>query len=567
MRKTSRKLTARARTRIGVIACGGLALAGSFSANAFDFNLGPDVVGRWDNTIQYIGGMRVHGIDSGIGNNPLFNQSEYKFDHAGSIVTSRVSDLTEFNLSYRKDYGVRFSASLFHDFAYNDNVKSNPGFAAPGVPYSALGAYPGNTYSPYTHRHYVTGAQMLDAFAFGNFDIGQHSTSLKVGRLAQVWGTAIFFGDQGISYAQNPVDGIKGAAAPGSTLKELALPRGQVYAQTSITPEFSVAAQYFFEYENNLLPEGGTYLGLSDFLFQGPSRLLGAVQRGNDFKPKNVSDNFGVRATWNPDFLVGGNFSAYYRKFDELQPWVLFGVDPVSGVSNYHLSYNRGVQLFGLSAEVGIGSASTGFEVSYRHNTALNSVTGPLPSDLAGKSGARGDTINVVANALSVLGKTPLYETATLLAEIAFTQRVGSITNAALYNGTGNRDACPTGNKWSGCATNNSVVAALQFAPQWLQVFPGVDIDMPIFVMYGLYGNTSSLTTTVGNQGSLIYTLGLHALVQNKYNVTLQYNGYRNHTNGPTQFAPGGPSFYSGGNGAFMWNDKPWLSLTLQTTF
>ena len=37
-----------------------------------------------------------------------------------------------------------------------------------------------------------------------------------------------------------------------------------------------------------------------------------------------------------------------------------------------------------------------------------------------------------------------------------------------------------------------SSVAAL-FDPTWLQVFPGVDIDMPLFVEYGVYGNTASL--------------------------------------------------------------------------
>ncbi|HEX8029592.1 MAG TPA: hypothetical protein VF491_14060, partial [Vicinamibacterales bacterium] len=78
---------------------------------------------------------------------------------------------------------------------------------------------------------------------------------------------------------------------------------------------------------------------------------------------------------------------------------------------------------------------------------------------------------------------------------------------------------------------------------------------------------TPSLSTTIANQGSLIYTIGLHALVHNKYNVTLQYNGYHSHTSGVTSFGPGGPSYYAGGNGPFMWNDKPWVSLTLQTTF
>jgi len=232
-------------------------LAGPMSAQAFQFSLGDDIAGRWDNTIQYVGGMRAKGVNSDIGNNPVFNASDYKFDHAGSLVTNRVSDLTELTLSYRQSYGLRVSASLFKDFAYSDTVKSNPGFAAPGVPYSALGSYTGNRYSPYTSRYYESGAQLLDAFVYGNFEVGEHSTSVKLGRLASVWGTAFFFGDQSISYAQNPVDGIKGSAAPGSTLKELALPRGQVYMQTDVSPQLSLAAQYFFEFEHNLLPEGG----------------------------------------------------------------------------------------------------------------------------------------------------------------------------------------------------------------------------------------------------------------------------------------------------------------------
>ncbi|MEX3941873.1 DUF1302 domain-containing protein [Paraburkholderia sp. BR10937] len=567
MRQMKRKSASCRRIGVRAMACGGLMLAGPMSVYAFQFNLGDDIAGRWDNTIQYIGGMRVSGIDSGIGNNPVFDESDYKFDRAGKIVTNRISDLTELTVSYRQNYGFRVSASLFKDFAYSGSVNSNPGFAAPGVPYSALGSYPGNRYSSYTRSYYVNGAQLLDAFAYGNFDVGGHSTSVKLGRLAAIWGTAFFFGDQSISYAQNPVDGIKGSAAPGSTLKELALPRSQLYVQTDITPELSLAAQYFFEFEHNLLPEGGTYLGLSDFLFNGPTQLLGAIPRGNDFKPKDMHNNFGVRATWSPDFMAGGNLSFYYRRLDEAQPWVLFGRDPATGATNYHLSYNQNAQLYGVSAEAGVGNLSTGFELSYRHNTALNSIAGPLPSDPSGRIGARGDTINFVANALAPLKKTPLYESATLIAEVAFTQRVGAIQNAGLYNGTGNRMACPTGSKWDGCATDSSVVAALQFDPKWLQVFPGVDLDMPMFVMYGIYGNTPSLATTIANQGSLIYTVGLHALIHNRYNVTLQYNGYHSHTSGSTSFAPGGPAYYAGGNGPFMWNDKPWISLTFQTTF
>jgi Protein of unknown function (DUF1302) len=548
------------------MAFAGVALAIPISAFAFEFDVGPDIVGRWDNTLQYIVGMRVQGIDPRIGNNPVFDESEYKFGHAGSVVTNRVSDLTEIDLTYRQDYGVRVTASAFKDFAYNDSVKFNPGFAAPGVPYSALSSYAGNKYSSYTRYYYDENVQLLDAFTFGTFDLSGHSTSVKLGRVAQVWGTGFFFGDKSISYSQNESDYIKGAAAPGSTVKELAIPRAQVYAQTSITPEVALAAQYFLEYEHDLLPEGGTYLGITDFLFNGPTRLLGAIPHGNDLRPSNVNDNFGVRATWTPELLSGGTLGFYYRRFDETQPWVLFGVNPATGALNYHLSYAQGTQLYGISLDKSVGSVSSGFEISYRQNTALNSATGPLPTDLSGRSGPRGNTINVIANSLVLLKKNPLYEAGTLTAEVAFTQKVGDTRNAALYNGTGNSLGCPSGNKWYGCSTNNAVGIAAQFDPQWLQVFPGTDIDMPIFMMYGVYGNPASLSV-VTPQGTLAYTVGMHALIQNKYNVTLQYNGFQSHTSGLTSFGPGGPSYYAAGNGVFMYNDRAWVSLTLQTTF
>ena len=69
-------------------------------------------------------------------------------------------------------------------------------------------------------------------------------------------------------------------------------------------------------------------------------------------------------------------------------------------------------------------------------------------------------------------------------------------------------------------------------------------------------------------QGGLIYTAGLHALIKNKYNVTLQYNGYHAHTNGGTTPVNGGAaSEYTSGNGTYFYNDRGWVSLTIQAAF
>jgi hypothetical protein len=497
----------------------------------------------------------------------LYSESDYKFKNAGDIVTNRVSDLTEFDAIYRNDFGFRISASLWKDFAYGGGVRNNPGDAAPGIPYSVLGSYANNQFSSYTRRYYMQGAELLDAFVFKNFSINGQPASIKVGRLTQYWGNALLFGSQGINYGQNASDGIQGAATPGTQAKQLAIPRGQILFETQLTQTTSFAAQYFFEYAASRFPEGGTYLGTAGFLFNGPNQLLGSVPRGEDIKPTNgFHSDYGLKFAWTPGWLSGGTMGFYYRNLTETNPWVLLGVNPATGAPNYHLAYGSNVHLYGFSLDQPIGDYSTGLEVSYRQHTALNSGQGPLPNDLSGQQGARGDTLNVVANVLAGLKRSPFWDTGTALAEVAFTQRLKTTSNATLYNGVGNAAVCPTGSKWSGCSTNNSVAVAVQFDPQWLQVVPGVDLDMPVFVEYGLFGNTPSLNGTY--QGELIYTVGLHALIQQKYNLTLQYNGYHAHTSGGmTSFGPGGPSYYAGGNGPFFYNDKGWVSLTFSAQF
>lgn len=539
----------------------------SSEASAFQFKTDPEWQIHWDNTVAYNVGMRAQGMDPAIGNNPVYSESEYKFKRAGDVVTNRVSDLTEFDAVYRNDTGVRISASFWKDFAYGGGVSNHPGDVAPGIPYAALGSYSGNHYGSYTERYYQQGGELLDAFVFHNFQLNNQPASIKVGRLTQYWGNALIFGSQGINYGQNASDGIQGAATPGTQAKQLAIPRGQFLFETQLTQNTAVAGQYFFESAASRFPEGGTYLGTAGFLFNGPNQLEGAIGRGADVKPTNGFHNdYGVKFTWTPALLSGGTLGFYYRNLTETNPWVLLGVNPATGATNYHLAYGSNVHLYGISLDQQIGDYSTGMEISYRRNTALNSGLGPLPGDLSGRQGARGDTVNVIGNVLAALTRSPLWDTGTALAELAFTQKVKVKDNAALYNGTGNAAQCPSGSKWSGCSTNNSLAVAVQFDPQWLQVWPGVDLDMPLFAEYGILGNTPSLNGTY--QGELIYTAGIHALVRQKYNVTLQYNGYHSHTSGGmTHLAPGGQAFYGGGNGPFFYNDRGWISLTLSAQF
>ncbi len=560
-------------------------------AHAFKIDTGSsDWEVNWDNTVSYNIGMRAEGIDPMIGNNPNFDDGDYKFKHAGDIVTNRLSMVSEFTAAYQGYVGFKLSGSAWKDFAYGSGDATNPGMYAPGVTYQSIGAYPNGRYGSYTNRYYVEGAQLLDGFAFYNSEIGGKAIYFKAGQFTEYWGNSLLSPTQGISYAQGATDGIKALNSPGTQTKELLLPRPQISLTAQVTPQVSVSGQYELGWQANRLGTGGTYLEANDAVAQGPSGLFvttlpGALRplfgmppggafgyvapQGTPNTPPQVDNNFGFKTSWTPSFMNGA-MGFYFRRFDETQPWVLsdwkrFPALHTSLPTDYHLAYNRGVQLFGYSLETTIGSVATGFEASYRRNTALN--TALSPNIATQTQGAKGDVLNLVANAVVPLSRSPLWDTGTLIAELSYTHLMSVTQNAAIYNGLG-YGGCPSNNKWAGCSTRNYVGAGVVFQPQWLQVFPGVDLSMPTSITGGLYGNNPiNPGPAGGGQGFFIYSIGVQALIRQKTTVTLAYNGYHAHTNG-TSTSPSGLTYdTSGAAGLIDLNDRPWVSLTMQSSF
>jgi len=529
-----------------------LGMAGQ--AAAFNIDAGPEWSIRWDNSVLYNLGFRAQNIKDGIGNNPFFSESDYKFSDRGDIVTNRISNLSEFDAVYMDKYGVRVSGSVWKDFAYNDDsVENNP-----GLPQALFGSYSSGHYSNYTKRYYRQGGEFLDTFVFANFNLAGRTSSIRVGRFTQYWGNAQFYGGLGINYGQNPSDGIKGLTSPGSKAKELTIPRAQILLQTGLTDTLSLAAQVFGEFRPDRKPEGGTFLGTVGFGLRGADRVAVApgtfVPRGNDIKP-SAGDDWGVKMTWAPEWMDAGNIGFYYRKLSETSPWLFF--TPTG--SDYHLTYANDVTMYAISVDTDIGDAtagnrvSAGFELSYRKNAALNSVGTAAVSDPGATDGPRGNTLQFIANGLYGIQRNAWWDAATLIGEFSY-QRLMSTTRNEAMALTENTAACPGGAD-AGCNTKNSWGVSVFFQPQWNGVFEGVNLDMPIFVQYQIKGNTATVAGA-NREGNAIYSIGLHALVRSRYDATIAYNGYRGRDNG------GGV-----GNGLGFFNDRGWVSLTLGTSF
>jgi hypothetical protein len=556
----------RAFTPSSVAVAAALALSAG-GTQAIEIDTGnPDLAVRWDNSVRLNLATRVESRDDKIGNSALSDEGTYSFDK-GDLVAKRFDLLSEFDVIYKKRFGARVSATAWYDGAYSGASRSNP-----NAPLTNIPSYIGKQYSSTVKRLYRGGTgEIMDAFVFGGLDLGDIPVQAKLGRHTVYWGESLFLGGNlhSVAYAQNPLDLQKGFATPGTEAKELFRPLNQLSLQAQVTDTLSLAAQAMLEWEPARYPEGGTYYGPVDFVFNGPDRQflsagLGFASRGPASEPKQHGE-WGVSARWSPAWL-DGTMGLYYRNFADKLPQVLLtAVGP--NVSQYNLIYADKIELFGVSLAKNIGGVSVGAEVSTRRNTPLSSqVLGVAPGLPAqGETqGARGDTWHALVNVLGTLPKTPLFDSATWAAEIQWSRWSKVRSGANLFNALGFAPcnataAAPAKDKWDGCVTKNYTGVAFSFAPTWFQVLPGVDLSAPFTYAIGIDGN--SAVTFGGNQGLGNYTVGVSADVQQKYRFDLKYIDYvgRYKDNGTAVTATNGLTTNLKDRGA--------VSLTFKTTF
>ncbi|WP_439859420.1 DUF1302 domain-containing protein [Pseudomonas sp. MBLB4136] len=550
MSKLSRASMPRSALALAIMSCAG-------GASAMQIDVGnPDIRMRWDNTVRYNLGWRMEDQDQKILNNPNFDESDGKFDK-GDIVTNRLDVLTEFDVSYKSDFGGRVSAAGWYDNAYDDtSVESS-------VPRLAT-SYNNNRYSREVER-YANGpsGEILDAFVWGNFNIGAAPVNIKAGRHALFWGEGLLIGAHAMSYSQAPVDAVKAVTSPGIETKEVFLPIGQVSAKAQVTDNLSLGAQYFYEWDNTRFPYGGTYFGAADSFFEGPDRLPAAPgfnlnhatsKRGRDGQNWGVMGKLDIEA-------IEATVGAYYREFDDYQPWLAPQVNLAT--REYRLVYPRDVKLYGLSISTAVGTASVGADLSYRKGGALNATGVSLVDD----EGPRGDTIHFVANAIYGVPRYWLADNSTLVAEFAYSHLDKVTSHEELYKGegfAGCRDVQTggAGDKSDGCSTKDYYAVAVNYTPQYVEILPSWTLDVPLTVNYGLNGNAASAGG--GSEGALSWSVGAKMTYRSLHEFSLRYadssaqeKNSRN-INGARMV---------NGNGNVGGTDRGWLSLTYKTSF
>ncbi|PTU74648.1 DUF1302 domain-containing protein [Pseudomonas mangrovi] len=291
-----------------------------------------------------------------------------------------------------------------------------------------------------------SGAQILDAFIYHNYSLGDQPGSVRAGRQVVSWGESTF-----IMNSINSINPIDAAAArrPGAEVKEALLPVNMLYVSQSLTDQLAMEAFYQLEWDQTIAENCGTFFsvdvaadgcvdypalskaqidGLKAFGFPAVAAANGIrftdegvmIRRGQDRDARD-SGQWGLALRWLGEQTEYGAFIMNYHSRAPIVGYQngsaadiqnafataggAFAQPMLLGTGNYYLEYPEDIRLYGLSFSTTLptGTAWQG-EVSYRPNMpiALNTTinTGRIATDPVGAfAGAGGGLAGVAAAA------------------------------------------------------------------------------------------------------------------------------------------------------------------------
>ncbi|MFK8050039.1 MAG: DUF1302 domain-containing protein [Halioglobus sp.] len=240
-------------------------------ATAFEFETSDDWNIRWDNSFKANVMSRVAAQDKDVyvgrrGNTSFFlaDDADLSVDRSGlGLISTRLDVLSEMDVIYKDNFGFRISASAWYDPAYKDSDHPRSRrftWASPSVD-------PGQYNDEAQDLHYK-GGEILDAFVFANFDIGETALGIRAGRHTIYWGNSLLAGGaiSGVGASMAPLDFAKAFSVPGTEAKELFLPYGKISTVYQVTDNLTLNAYYGFEHRRHRLPESGTYFSPAEGL-------------------------------------------------------------------------------------------------------------------------------------------------------------------------------------------------------------------------------------------------------------------------------------------------------------
>ena len=398
------------RAAMGVALCGLV----STPALAIDFSSEDgEWTGSFDTTLSYGASWRVDDADPAelakAANNPTAFALPYaqqvaqtgrwsnndddpnlNYGDKGDLITHVAKVTAEMDIRWR-NYGGFIRASGFYDF-------ENAG---------------ADFLSDEADERVGSDVRLLDAYIWGDHQIGDRFVNWRLGQQVVSWGESTFI--QGGLNVINPVDVSKLRLA-GSELKEAFEGVNMIWGSMDLTDTVSVEALYLLEWEPIIPDPAGTYFSSSDIATPGGSYAMlgfgtypqpvinpdlydpvclqgnyGASDTGlplqlvatgcNLAVPRSASreasdsGQFGAAVRWYAENLNSTEFALYYLRYHSRLPLIsgfaLQEVPPPFTSASYFTEYPEDLDLFGVSFNTTVGTWSLGGELSYRPNAPL----------------------------------------------------------------------------------------------------------------------------------------------------------------------------------------------------
>lgn len=474
---------------------------------AFEIDTGnPDMTLRWDNTLNYSAAFRLKDPSPVLVADVNYDDGDRNFDKG--LISNRIDLLSELELNLAAG-GLRFSGAAYYDTVYNQDTDNDSVFN------NNLG-YPIDKFPEDTRDLHGRKAELLDAFAYANLDLGEMYLNLRAGRHTVIYGETLFYGSNGIAEAQGPTDIVKLLTVPSSQFKEILRPVEQVSGLLQVTPDFSIGAYYQFKWHETLIPGVGSYLSSADFAGEGArSILMGpglAMMHTSGVEPKD-SGQGGLKLRYSLA-NVGIDLGAYAVRYHAKAP-TGFYFDPVVTMT-FREVYAQDIDAYGLSATGSVGQLNWATEVSYRQNA-------PLVSDPQIDEGqthdndnniryAVGDTFHANLSTIYVMQPTALWDGGSFLTELAFNRTVSVEKNPSAI------DPNTTDDAWS---------LRMLFTPTYFQVFTGLDLDVPIGLGYNFSGRSSAIGNWNGGTSKAgDVSIGLTGTYRTVWTIGVNYVKY-----------------------------------------
>jgi hypothetical protein len=242
-----------------------VSLASTLAAPAFGvtFNIG-EIEGQFDSSLSVGASWSVKGADKDLigvnnGGRGLSQTSDdghlnFKRGETFSKIFKGIHDL---ELKYG-DTGVFVRGKYWYDFELKDENREFKNISDSNRKEGAQSS----------------GAQILDAFVYHNYDIAGQPGSVRLGKQVVSWGESTFI-QNGIN-SVNPVD-VSAFRRPGAEIKEGLIPVNMFFVSQSLTENLSMEAFYQLEWDQTVTDNCGTFFSQADIVSDGCDNNLNVL--------------------------------------------------------------------------------------------------------------------------------------------------------------------------------------------------------------------------------------------------------------------------------------------------